>query len=267
MRYTRFEFMNSKDVDLKKFIIKFIILIPVMGIIIGFIVSKFIIVPNMPDSIEEKQNPTAYVYNEITPRKYYTVQTGVFLSVSNARILADRLKYSNLSSYINMEDKYARVIACASTDRDFINRRMQMIRSVGYDCVEKEINIKARVIPDELKNKRDYALASMVIASIGEAVDNYCDLLMRYNSKSIDDKILNEKAKALYQDIWGKVNEFKVSKEIKNHDLSELEGDFDSMCILMSEISDDLSVFEERVIKAVYIYIKIVDDYNKNMPD
>ncbi|GFR34892.1 SPOR domain-containing protein [Thermobrachium celere] len=118
MKYTRLEIGGKKMTEAQKIYICFFILIPIISILFGWYISKFIMLRLNP------LDKNSVVTNNIKKdQKIYLLQLGVFSNEANAKVLIDNLKKIDIYSYYYKDNDVYRIITDISTSSDAIEKR------------------------------------------------------------------------------------------------------------------------------------------------
>lgn len=266
MKYTRFEFNSCGDRKFRHFILRFAVIIMAAGLITGYIISEFILVPYVfkidgQEMVVPKKAVPAYKFKEIKHRKYYTVQVGVFKSFDNAGVLAGRMRSSGIPAYLKREENYTRIIVYVRDDKNMVDKRVSSLKSIGYSSIVKELDISVKDIPQEFKRDKGYILLSILLNSIGDEIDKYCSVLAKYEYSPPVGDILNE-VKAINEDIIQQIDSLKAAEGAESHIFSGVLNDMNNVHALLVRVPDSVLQSEEAAIQLVYILENMTEYYN-----
>lgn len=293
MKYTRFEFKKDRDENFKHFAFRFLLLIPVIAIVCGMILSRYIIVPYIlklgsnqsatniepevtkkpQDSSEtEKSNKPAdetYEYETLKPRKYYIAQAGYFSTLDNAESFLNLIKQANLPAYVNKEEQYFRVIVFLDSDKAKVNKRINDYKALGYTCFVREINISLKEMPESYRKDNKYILLNRMIIQYLKVIDENKDFLSKYENKSIDFNTLKEKLddgnKSLSQ-LISKYNEITNKDDEKIDNFIEKYETTVNTVAEISKLKNDNTVIQkayEKDMQSVYLLNELSIVYNE----
>lgn len=266
MRYTRFEFKGNKKIGLREFILKFFVLIPLIGLTAGFIITRFIIVPYLfgieKNVKQDHAEPAASIYSGVKAKRYYMIQTGVFTELNNANAFMDRLRSSNFPAYINAEEQYIIVFSYGSNSSSFTEKKMKDLKALKLDCIQKEININIDPVSEALETNRGFILAVKTLNSISDEIDSYCELLSRNESEDIDGSVLRRKYVEITKSIQGEISLFKTTGDNDLDNLSGVLEYFEAFVTLTEEIPASIAKHQEKLMEEIYLLKKIVDYLN-----
>ena len=137
MKYTRINIREDNNLNEIKWIIRFIIIIPVIALITGKMISYFFIVPSI-------QGTTNYTPAKIinTYDTTYMVQAGVFMSKDNADVIVKAMQGNNYKPVCVTYDNEFRVIIDNTYDIKTAETLKDKLKSNGYDCIISKILVE-----------------------------------------------------------------------------------------------------------------------------
>ncbi|KXG77082.1 SPOR domain-containing protein [Thermotalea metallivorans] len=171
MRLTRNKMRQEYRKRKIGFLMIFAIVLPSLSIYLGYIATKFYIMPNLQSKEisqppeggpslqsvkkdEEKGEaiPTGQISQEAFANTFelqgldlYCVQVGKFTAIENAQTLLKELKNKGMEGYIHEQDGY-KVIAAALLDREGADQAIQSIRIHYPDAYVARMNIPVRAV-------------------------------------------------------------------------------------------------------------------------
>ena len=269
MNYTRFEFGTGTGSAARKYLIGFTILIPAIAILIGFLLSKFVVIPGfLKGKGRASEKAGGYAYQVIKDRKFYILQGGIFQSESNAKLTVQGMKSHNLTAYIRDEGQLFRVVAGVSLDRAFIAEKVGILKTAGYSCIIKELNVRADELPAGLRSDSACLLANAAVKRSGELIDTWSEILSGFVSKRIDHKRASSRLKSAASSVE------TTGKELDGYggENADWVGEMSAKCKPISKAADQvvkidgdedfLRALEERLIQSAYSYEDLVRAYN-----
>lgn len=171
MRLTRNKMRQEYRKRKIGFMIVFAIVLPSLSIYLGYMATKFYIMPNLQSreisqpsgdgtslqpvkKYEEKGAaiPAGQISQEAFANTFelqgldlYCVQVGKFTAIENAQTLIKELKNKGMAGYIHEQDGY-KVIAAALLDREGADQAIQSIRIHYPDAYVARMNIPVRAV-------------------------------------------------------------------------------------------------------------------------
>lgn len=212
MKYTRLEIGGKKMTEAQKIYICFFILIPIISILFGWYISKFIMLRLNP------LDKNSVVTNNIKKdQKIYLLQLGVFSNEANAKVLIDNLKKIDIYSYYYKDNDVYRIITDISTSSDAIEKRRNELEKKGLKCIIKEINFENK--NDLNKDMYEIVIAQIKLKDGQVSLDDYKLISEQFYKRYMNDKKMENIIKYLknYDQAY-KVNSSQeiISALIKN---------------------------------------------------
>jgi hypothetical protein len=244
------------------------------------ILSRYIIIPyilklddkqpveSAQPEISSKPTEEAYVYETIKPRKYYIAQAGYFSSMANAESLLSRIRQANLPAYVNKEAQYFRVIVYIDADKAKVNKKIGDYKSLGYECIAREINLSFKEIPESSRKDNKYILLTKMINEGLKVTDENKDSLNKYENKSIDFNTMKDKLDTGYKDLSGLLSKYNEIKDKENEKTDELIKRYEVIVNMLNEISklnNDNTFIQkayEKEIQSIYLLNELSAIYN-----
>ena len=194
------------------FIIAFALILPVIAISLGYIGTKYIVVPNIlskqelpqkKELVEDSQqqpkpqespSPStettqeAYASTfEIQGFTIHGIQLGSFSTPDNAKVLMETLKKENIGAYLWQKDGF-KVICIALMDRGEVDKILPKIKSFDENAFVVSTNIPVRAVK---YNKDDAKYTLQVSNENRKLIEVYQQLSKQiseeYSSQSIED--------------------------------------------------------------------------------
>ncbi|KPU42252.1 sporulation related domain protein [Oxobacter pfennigii] len=204
----------------------------------------------------------ALKYMDIKQRRYITIQAGAFASQENANALANMLNKKNLPSYILNEDEYSRVIVGIGVDNVFAQKRVSDLKEEGYTCLIKEMGIEPKEISQDMKDRKEFIILSNTINSIGDSLDEALNVLSGIEDFGSENVQVKENIKELGVKITGYLDNTQGIEANAGEGLKEIVLNFNKIKTIFSSELDNIRQIEEEIVKCVFIYRDIIEQYN-----
>jgi len=248
-------------------IMKYLIFILTIGIVIGFILQRFFIIPGFFISSDSKMK-MELSYQHIIPRKYYVVQCGVFSYRKNAQSLVNTINAASLPVFMYQDGDYYRVILHTGINYEALNNKVLQYKSTGLDYIIKEIYVNAKEVPENHKNDNRYIVLSNIINNMGEAVDCIIEEIAKYEDKELDNYAFSLNVKSMYEKIDDTMGLFNLITEEDGILKAQLEEDCGYIKSVINEISEttyDISGLEEKKFWCIQRYKNFVEHFNNSI--
>jgi len=271
MRYTRFEFKVKGDESWRK-ILKLFVMVPVIGIMSGFLVYKWVIAPHISRSTELSGSSVAemqgeYKFQAIENRKYYIVQAGIFTSPDNANVFCQKLKSLGFPAAIVKVGQYNGVMLWPHWGRDYVDSKAMGLRREGFECIIKEIHVNPDKLPENLKSDNKYILLCTMIERAGEAIDKYLNALAGIDKGDQNNNVLKEDAVAAVEMLDQAASQFRTVDATGS--FKGLTGKIATISKHIEEANekmDNFSIYSpEGIINSIFLFKEIIDEYNEKV--
>lgn len=266
MRYTRFEFRGQNRIDLRQ-VLRCLILVPAIGIIVGFILYRLLIVPNISVVNDKKVNEELF-YESVMPKKFYIVQGGVFSIGKNAETSAGTIRASKIPAFVNQDEKYYRVILYTGGNYEAINKKTIEYKKLGLDYIVKETSIKTKEVSESYKSEKTYVVLSRIINGAGTAVEDILEETLKYEGRLIDYTVYSTNVKAICKRLDSTTELFNLIEVDNNNELADLKSDCQHIRATIESIIDnegDLSGVEEKKFLSIQGYKNLVEHFNNKI--
>ncbi len=248
------------------FIIAFALILPVVAISLGYIGTKYIVVPNIlskqelpqkKEQVEDGQQPPkpqespspstettqeAYASTfEIQGFTIHGVQLGSFSTTDNAKALMETLKKENIGAYLWQKDGF-KVICIALMDRNEVDKILPKVKSFDENAFVVSTNIPVRAV----KYNKDDAKYTLQISNENRKLIEVYQQLSKQISEEYINQHINDLEKISQQ--LQKIKEIKIEieKTAPTEELSKLHSAYIEMLDqLISGLEESLALKDQ----------------------
>lgn len=210
MRYTRLDIQKKYYGKTAKLIIQFFVVLPLLALLIGNLLTRFIIIPQIERSLAGNDKSTVSAYKIEKINSLYYLQAGVFSNKENANFLVNGLKERGFAAALVQDQEKYRIVVGYSDDANELNKRKEELKAAGYNGLINEINLKLldKDGKEELKFIKEYLTA---VSGIIKAQAEYASDSSQIKDIKSDDALLMLKKK------YEKVMDLNIKNDIKSN--------------------------------------------------
>lgn len=213
MKYTRIDMpQKSKASSIKQAILFFVVL-PLCAVMVGGVISRFLIVPYMNKNVNsEPTKSTVKVVEKSKEYSIYILQAGIFSTNENASSLSGTFNSLGIKSFVIHDKDGFRVIVGASYKDDTIKADANKLKNMGYTTVTKQAIVNSGIFKDndDKVKIKDYVIT---LGAVLKQMED--DLSTVGTDKMSSDKGEEEAAKL--EEEYKKIN----TSELQNSELKQ----------------------------------------------
>lgn len=171
MKYTRLEPIKKAANSKIKILVGFVIVIPITAILVGSIITRFVILPfAIKNASAAPSNTRIKVAASIKKREFsvYILQAGAFANPDNANVLKNAILGIGEKTSIINDNKIYRVIVDISENKDSIIKTKDKLSQNGYGCLINEMKIGQESKDSDLSKYLDSVTAVLYKQINGE---------------------------------------------------------------------------------------------------